>query len=339
MPDILSQDEIDALLTATGSPESGGSGGGGGREVKSAAAPIKPVVTYDFKHPNRVSKDQIRTLENIHSSLARNLAASFSNLQRAVVDADIAFVDQTTYAEFIMSLSNPSCSYVFAIEPLGGPAVIDFALPVAYSFVDRQFGGKGNAQSGDARVLTSIERSVMGKVVARTLEDLEATWETLLKIQMSDAELETNPEFMQVAAASDTVLLIAFEVNSQHASGLVNLCYPFFTLEPVINLLNVQNWAYREKGRKESEKGYRLSQLTQVMAPIRAVLGKVETTFEDVLNLRVGDVLKLDTRVKEPTVVFVGTKPKFLGSPGLVGRRKAVQLSSKIAKNDEKFYE
>ena len=96
MPDILSQDEIDALLTATGSPESGGGGGGGGREVKAAAAPIKPVVTYDFKHPNRVSKDQIRTLENIHSSLARNLAASFSNLQRAVVDADIAFVDQTT---------------------------------------------------------------------------------------------------------------------------------------------------------------------------------------------------------------------------------------------------
>ena len=337
MPDILSQDEIDALLTATGSSESGG--GGGTREVKSAA-PMKPVVTYDFKHPNRVSKDQIRTLENIHSSLARNISASFSNIQRAVVDVDIAFVDQTTYAEFIMSLSNPSCSYIFSIEPLGGPAVLDFALPVAYSFVDRQFGGKGNTpSSGEARVLTSIERAVMSKVVSRVLEDLEATWETLLKIQMSDAELETNPEFMQVAAASDTVLLIAFEVNSAHASGLVNLCYPFFTLEPVINLLNVQNWAYREKGRKESEKVHRLSQITQVMAPIRAVLGKAEVTFEDVLKLQVGDVLKLDTRVKEPTVVFVGTKPKFLGRPGLVGRRKAVQLSSKIAKNDEKFYD
>ena len=144
------------------------------------------------------------------------------------MDVDIAFVDQTTYAEFIMSLSNPSCCYIFTLEPLGGPAVLDFALPVAYSFVDRQFGGKGNTPAGDARVLTSIERAVMAKVISRTLEDLEATWETLLKIQTSDAELETNPEFMQVAAASDTVLLIAFEINSQHASGLVNLCYPFF---------------------------------------------------------------------------------------------------------------
>ena len=140
--------------------------------------------------------------------------------------------------------------------------MLDFTLPVALSFVDRQFSGKGSTPAGDARVLTSIERAVMAKVISRTLEDLEATWETLLKIQMSDAELETNPEFMQVAAASDTVLLIAFEINSQHASGLVNLCYPIFTLDPVINLLNVQNWAYREKGRKESEKVYRLSQIT-----------------------------------------------------------------------------
>ena len=262
MPDILSQDEIDALLAATGSAEVAQ----GVRDVKPTTTSIKPVVTYDFKHPNRVSKDQIRTLENLHSNLARLLAASFSTLQRAVVDTDIAFVDQTTYAEFIMSLSNPSCSYVFTIEPLGGPAILDFSLPVAYSFIDRQFGGKGTTPMGESRTLTSIERSVMSKVVARTMEDLEATWEALLKIQVSDAELETNPEFMQVAAPSDTVILIAFEINSQHASGLVNLCYPFFTLEPVMNLLNVQTWVNREKGRRDSERQFRLAQLSRVKA-------------------------------------------------------------------------
>ena len=95
------------------------------------------------KHPQRVSKDQQRTLENLHSNLSRMMASSFSTIQRSVVDCEIAFVDQTTYAEFIMSLSNPSCSYTFTIEPLGGPAIIDFSLPVAYSFIDRQFGGIG----------------------------------------------------------------------------------------------------------------------------------------------------------------------------------------------------
>jgi len=335
MPDILSQEEIDALLMATGASSDGQEVQG----VKPTAAPIKPVITYDFKHPNRVSKDQIRTLENLHSNLSRLLAASFSSLQRAVVDADIAFVDQTTYSEFVMSLSNPSCSYVFTIEPLGGPAILDFSLPVAYSFIDRQFGGKGTTPMGESRILTPIERGVMTKVVARTLEDLETTWEPLLKVQVSDAELETNPEFMQVAAPSDTAIVVALEVNSQHASGLVNLCYPFFTLEPVMNLLNVQSWVNREKGRRDSEREFRLSQLSRVKAPVRAVLGKVEVPFGEVLNLRVGDVVKLDTEVKDPTVVFVGSKPKFLGRPGLTGRRKAVQILSKIPKEDENFYD
>ena len=334
MPDILSQDEIDALLTATGSEDEEG----GSSPTEMRASSSRPIITYDFKHPSRVSKDQTRTLENLHSNLARMMASSFSTMQRSVVDCDIAFVDQTTYAEFIMSLSNPSCSYTFTIEPMGGPAIIDFSLPVAYSFIDRQFGGSGGNPPSDARPLTSIERTVMGKVVTRTLADLEATWEALLKIQVSDAELETNPEFMQVAAPSDTVVLIAFEVNSQHASGLVNLCYPYFTLEPVMAYLNVQTWASRERGRRESQLEERLEQLDRVTAPIRVVLGRANVSLRDVMNLQEGDVLRLDTPIKNDVVVYVGTRPKFLARPGLVGSRRAVQLTEPIVKADEKQY-
>ncbi len=337
MPDILSQDEIDALLTATGSDEGDG-GGGGLSPSEMRASSSRPIITYDFKHPARVSKDQQRTLENLHSNLARMMASSFSTMQRSVVDCDIAFVDQTTYAEFIMSLSNPSCSYTFTIEPLGGPAIIDFSLPVAYSFIDRQFGGTGGNPPSEARPLTSIERTVMGKVVTRTLADLEATWEPLIKIQVSDAELETNPEFMQVAAPSDTVVLIAFEVNSQHASGLVNLCYPYFTLEPVMNYLNVQTWASREKGRRESTKEERLLQLDRVFAPVRILLGRTEISLGEVRNLREGDVLRLDTPITQDSIVFVGARPKFLGRLGLSGKRRAIQLTEKIVKADESNY-
>ncbi len=331
----LSQDERNALQAATGSSEVGVP------DVKPAASPvkIKPVVTYDFKHPNRVSKDQIRTLENLHSNLARLLAASFSTLQRAVVETDIAFVDQTTYAEFIMSLSNPSCSYVFTIEPLGGPAILDFSLPVAYSFIDRQFGGKGTTPMGESRTLTSIERSVMSKVVQRTMEDLETTWEALIKIQVSDAELETNPEFMQVAAPSDTVILIAFEVNSQHASGLVNLCYPFFTLEPVMNLLNVQSWVNRERGRRDSERQHRLNQLKSVRAEVRVVLGRAAVSAEKVAGLQEGDLLVLDTRIDDPGVVFVENLPVFLARPGASRRGQyAVELLRAIPQQEVKYY-
>ena len=335
MPDILSQDEIDALLTATGTEE-GEAGEPSPTEIRASSS--KPIITYDFKHPSRVSKDQNRTLENLHSNLARMMASSFSTLQRSVVDCDIAFVDQTTYAEFIMSLSNPSCSYTFTIEPLGGPAIVDFSLPVAYAFIDRQFGGTGSQPPGEARPLTSIERTVMGKVVTKTLTDLETTWEALLKIQVSDAELETNPEFMQVAAPSDTVVLIAFEVNSQQVSGLVNLCYPYFTLEPVMAYLNVQTWASRERGKRDTGKQERLDQLDRVLAPVRVVLGRADVSLREVTNLHEGDVLRLDTPVKDDAVVFVGDRPKFLGRPGLLGKRRAIQLTDPISKADESKY-
>ena len=338
MPDILSQDEIDALLAATGSGEGGGDEAAAPLPGNTKSQANRPIITYDFKHPARVSKDQQRTLENLHANLARLMASSFSTLQRSVVDCDIAFVDQTTYAEFIMSLSNPSCSYTFTIEPLGGPAIVDFSLPVAYSFIDRQFGGTGANPPQEARPLTNIERNVMAKVVMRTLTDLEATWEQLLKIQVSDAELETNPEFMQVAAPSDTMVLIAFEVNSQHASGLVNLCYPYFTLEPVMNYLNVQTWASRVKGRRDTTRSERLLQLDRVFAPVKVVIGRALVSVGEVMNLQEGDILKLDTETKRDAVVFVGGRPKFLGRPGLSGKRRAILLTDPILKADEALH-
>ena len=336
MPDILSQDEIDALLTATGSDE----GGGGGEQVVSSGAKSdsRPIITYDFRHPTQISKEQLRMLENIHANLARMLASSFSTEQRAVVDCEIAFVDQTTYAEFIMSLSNPSCSYVFGIEPLGGQAIIDFSLPIAYSFIDRQFGGTGANPPQEARQLTGIERNVMGKVVTRVLANLEATWEQLIKIQVSDAELETNPEFMQAAAPSDTVLLIAFEVNSSHVSGLVNLCYPYFTLEPVMAFMTVQSSTGHGRTRRDSDSEDRLAQLEQMFAPVKVVMGRGEVRLGEVLSLQEGDILKLDTTIKEDAVIYVGERPKFLCSPGLQGKRRAVRLGQPILKADEVNY-
>ncbi|MDP6775851.1 MAG: FliG C-terminal domain-containing protein, partial [Candidatus Latescibacteria bacterium] len=172
-----------------------------------------------------------------HSNQARLMASSFSTISRSVVDCEIAFVDQTTYAEFIRPLSNPSCTYTFTIEPMGGTAVLDFPPAIANLFVDRQFGGTGANPPKEARVLTSIERKVMGKVVLRALSDLEAMWEQLLKVEISDVELETNPEFIHAAAPSGTVVLIGFEVNAQHASGLIKLCYPFEMLGPVLRYL------------------------------------------------------------------------------------------------------
>ncbi len=336
MADILSQEEIDALLSAT---ENDADAAGAGTDSELGGleeAGLQRIVTsYDFKHPARVNKDQLRTLENLHDNFARLLSSTFSGAMRAVVDVDTAFVDQTTYAEFIMSLSNPSCSYQFTLGPTNGQAIIDFAMPVVFAFVDRIFGGKGSSQGVEARQLTPIEIGVINRIVKRVIEDLEATWEPMLRVEISDIELETNPEFMQITAASEIVILLAFEVNSTNASGLVSLCYPFFTLESILPRLGQQSYVRTNRMNQQELRGRNFSRLEKTYVPIKAELARGRATFGELQQLRVGDVIKLDTDIDQKAVVYVNEEPKFEAIAGRRGRRNAVLITNEIPRDDE----
>ncbi len=343
MADILSQEEIDALLSATDEDDVGGDGGGdaGGGDLDGGGldgGSQQIVTNYDFKHPARVNKDQLRTLENLHDNFARMLNSTFSGAMRAVVDVDTAFVDQTTYAEFIMSLSNPSCSYNFTLGPTNGQAVIDFAMPLVFAFVDRNFGGKGSSQGVEARQLTPIEVGVINRIVKRVIEDLEATLEPILRVEITDIELETNPEFMQITAASEIVILLAFEVNSANASGLVSLCYPFFTLESILPRLGQQSYVRTNRMNQEELLRQNNLRLQKTNVPIRAELARGMATFRSLQDLQVGDVLTMDTEIDEPTVLYVNDEPKFVGKPGRVGRKSAVQITEYIDSEVEELY-
>ena len=343
MADILSQEEIDALLSATDEDDVGGDGGGdaGGGDLDGGGldgGSQQIVTNYDFKHPARVNKDQLRTLENLHDNFARMVGSTFSGAMRAVVDVDTAFVDQTTYAEFIMSLSNPSCSYNFTLGPTNGQAVIDFAMPLVFAFVDRNFGGKGSSQGVEARQLTPIEVGVINRIVRRVIEDLEATLEPILRVEITDIELETNPEFMQITAASEIVILLAFEVNSANASGLVSLCYPFFTLESILPRLGQQSYVRTNRMNQEELLRQNNLRLQKTNVPIRAELARGMATFRSLQDLQVGDVLTMDTEIDQPTVLYVNDEPKFVGKPGRVGRKSAVQITEYIDSEVEELY-
>ncbi|MFA6108183.1 MAG: flagellar motor switch protein FliM [Candidatus Latescibacterota bacterium] len=283
------------------------------------------VTPYDFKHPARVNKDQLRTLESLHDNFARLLSSTFSGAMRAVVDVDTAFVDQTTYAEFIMSLSNPSCSYQFTLGPTHGQAIIDIAMPVVSSFVDRTFGGQGVAQGMKARQLTPIEIGVINRIVKRVIEDLEACWEPILRVEISDIELETNPEFMQITAASEIVILLAFEVKSAHATGLVSLCYPFFTLESILPRLGQQSYVRSDRANQEQRRTANWARLAQAEVPLRVELGRGQLTLREARQLQVGDLVMSEAHRDDPAVVFVGDEPKLLARPcaGRNGHLKA----------------
>ena len=288
---------------------------------QSAQQPI--VCTYDFKHPARVNKDQLRTLESLHDNFARLMSHTLSGKMRSVVDVNTAFIDQTTYAEFIKSLSNPSCSYQFDLGPTSGRAILDIAMPLAFAFVDRDHGGKGSSQGMGARQLTQVEMGVVARVLKGLIVDLEATWEPILRVEISNIELETNPEFMQITAASEIVILLAFEVKSTNASGLVSLCYPFFTLERILPLLEPLAWVRPGRVDRDEVVRQNRARLRNTCVPLRAELARGAIATGAARRVQPGDVLVMDTAVDEPSVLYVGDEPKFLGLPfaGPHGRR------------------
>ncbi len=284
-------------------------------QEKQKAGKKRIVTSYDFKHPARVNRDQLRTLENLHDNFARLLSSTLSGAMRAVVDVDTAFVDQTTYAEFIMSLSNPSCSYQFVLGPTNGQAILDIAMPVVFAQVDRAFGGKGSSQGVDARQLTPIEIGEINSVVKKMIEDLEATWEPILQVNISDIELETNPEFMQITAASEIVILLAFEINGSNFSGLISLCYPFFTLESILPRLGQQSYVRLNRDSREKLARDNRLRLGSMPLDVCAELGRSQLSLAEARALKVGDVIGLDRKTDEPVPVFVGGDAKFLGWP------------------------
>ena len=297
------------------------------------------VTSYDLKHPARVNKDQLRTLENLHDNLARLLSSTFSGAMRAVVDVHTAFVDQTTYAEFIMSLSNPCCSYQFTLGPTNGQAIVDVAMPVAFGFVDRICGGKGSSSGVEARVLTPIEIGIVNSIIKKVIEDIEATWEPILRAEISDIELETNPEFMQITAASEIVILLAFEVNATDMKGLVSLCYPFFTLESILPRLGRQTYVRQHRLNKAELFRQNYLRLRNTPVSLCAEVGRAQLSAADVRSLQPGDVVCADTRTRDPVVVFVGEEPKFLARPfAAEGGQQMVKIAGVIPKEEEELY-
>ena len=289
MAEILSQEEIDALLSAVSYGEE--------VEVESESAKVERIInTYDFRHPARVSKDQLRTLQNLHDNFARLLSATFSTLQRSVIEVTLVSVDQITYSEFIMSLSSPSCTYVFRMEPLDGVSVVDFSQSVVFSFVDRLFGGRGSSISAD-REITWIEKSVMNNIINRTLRDLERTWERILPLECNVEMLETNPEFVQVVPASETVVLISFELKSDNVNGLINLCYPYITIEPIALRLGGQNLVSSAKEVPKEELIKNRKRIELFDANVKAILGEATVSVSDLVDLKVGDIVCYDRGV------------------------------------------
>jgi len=329
MAQVLSQDEIDALLSNVEVEEESAAPVAAAVQSRHVESGRKAVL-YDFKHPNRVSKDQLRSLESLHDNFANQFGSALSGFTRSVVDVDLISVDQITYSEFVMSLATPSCTYIFALSPIEGAGILDFNPSVAFSFVDRMFGGKGKALTTE-RELTGIERSIMSKIIARAFQGLGKSWEHVDKLEFKQSAFESNPQFIQIVPPGETVIVVSLQIKMLSSSGLITLCYPYLTLEPIMEKLSAQHWI---EAKKRSDEGNRFESntksISEVKTKITAFLGNTTLTLKDFIGLKPGDVVRLDESESDDSVIFIGDSKKFVGRPGIMGRNKAVKITNII---------
>ncbi|TGK48196.1 flagellar motor switch protein FliM [Leptospira bouyouniensis] len=324
MTEILSQDEIDALLNAISSGEVS-------EDEYSSVGEQKKVKIYDFKRPDKFSKDQIRTLQMMHETFARLATTGLSAQLRALVVVHVASVDQLTYEEFIRSIPNPTTLAVINMDPLRGSAILEIDPSISFTIIDRLFGGKGDSSKVN-RELSDIELSVMEGIIVRILGNLRESWSTVIDLRPRLGNIETNPQFAQVVPPNDMVVLITLETKVGEVEGMTNLCIPYITIEPIINKLSAQYWySSIRKGEVDENRAVIQERLDQVKIPLISEVGSVDISLNDLMNLHVGDVIKLEnTPIKTDLMVKVGDRSKFKATPGRVGNRLAIQIGDSI---------
>jgi flagellar motor switch protein FliM len=311
----LSQEEIDALLnTAVDHDRTSRA-----QRVESST----PVVSYNFRRPDRVTKDQMRSLHFLHDRFARNISTSLSAYMRVVTEVSILSVEQFTYSEFLMSLSDPTAFYAVSMRPLEGVAALELNPAVAFTMIDRMLGGSGRGVMVN-RALTEIEQNVTDGVVKLILENLTETWRGVVDVQFRISGRETRPQMLQVAAPNEVVLLLSFGIRIGEVRGVLNVCIPASSIEAVSGSFT-RSW---QKTRREPTPGECAALEDNLSRLIVTVEAGLESSIEagDVLRLQVGDVIALEHQADAPIQLRVNGKPKFVATPVASATRTQVRL-------------
>ena len=325
MADILSQEEVDLLLSAVVEGELAG----GRRDDQTLDGPHHTI--YDFRRPERVSKEQLKGLQSLFEAFAREVSIIFPPFLRTVVRVDLVSIDQLTYDEFILSVARPTALTVVDMSPLEGSAVIEYSPTMVFPIIDRLLGGRGAALS-EPRELTEIENRVMARITMMMLDSLRRSWDQLVEFQCSIVNQESDPLIVQIVAGSEMVILVGYEIHISDIVGSMNICVPLMLLAPVLDQISQQAHFMRKMAPELATltRDTITHTIQKAMVPIDAILGETVLPLYEIARLQVGDIIQLDSSPDLPITVKVGGVPRFLVEPGRRREQSAVQLTGFI---------
>lgn len=326
MAEVLSQSEIDALLSALSSGELT-------PEELPKDEEKQKVKPYDFRRPQKFSKDHIRTLELIHDNYARIISNYLTAQVRNNVKVRIESVQQITYEEFIHSVSNPTILTVFKMPPLSGSILFETNPQFVFEIVDVLLGGNGMGKY-KLREFTDIDKNIIKHVNNGLISNLKLAWEDVLEVQPEIEGIETNPALNQTLAPNEPVALITFSVDMGSSNTFINICIPYLSIEKVLDKLVVQYW-FQENNEnllKESKEKLR-ERINFIDVNLSAILGDTRITVDEFLKLSVGDVIPLNVKSSEPVKLEIENEPYFYAKPGVIGKNMGVQILDIIDKD------
>jgi flagellar motor switch protein FliM len=338
MPEVLDQNEVDALLAAIGSdkPEA----------APAEAAPPKifthrdrgsehiEIRPYDFKRPERVSKDQMRSLHQLHEAFARNFGAALSGFLRTIVEVRVANIEQLTYAEFIHSLPNPTSFNLLTCSPLEGQMCLEISPLIIYPIIDRLLGGSNAELFIPQRPLTQIEQRLVSKITDRGMSALAEAWATVLPLQFALNQTESNPQLVQIVPPNEVVVVVAFELKMGGRAGTMSLCIPFNVIEPVVEKLASQSWLQYKRGRAGDLRDQLAEKLQRAPLLTTAILAETTITLGDLLNMAPGDLIVTDKPASAAAVLTIEGRKKFLANLGQFKGKRALKVSRAITPKD-----
>lgn len=322
MGEVLSQSEIDNLLQALSSGELDVDEIKDNEEVQ--------VKNYDFARPSKFSKEHLRTLEIIFEHYGRLLSTNLPVYLRKNIQVEVMSSEAATYSEFSNALSNPVLLGIVDFAPMKGSVILEMASNLAYAMIDRMLGGEGEPLS-KMREFSEIELLIIERIIGNCVELLQEPWHNVAEIHPRLERIETNSQFAQIISPSEMIAIITLTLRVGEVEGLMNVCLPFATLEPVMDKLNTKFWYSNIQDKDEEEYSEAIESLiSRAPIPVKAVLGNSIISVNDFVGLQIGDIIRLDRKVDEELDVYVGNIKKFTALPGASGEDYAVRVTSII---------
>ncbi|MCH8033254.1 MAG: flagellar motor switch protein FliM [Bacteroidetes bacterium] len=294
----------------------------------------KGPIPYDFRLPNRISKNQLKILRSIHETLSDSFGSYLVSKLQTMLNVKVTAVDQIYYSEYILAVPSPACLYTFKLKNTDIKGLLELNVDLALNLVERLLGGSGTGKK-ESKVITAIEQKVLEDVTSHLMNDLKDAWQAIDDFEFVIDRFEADIDFAQITSQSESVLLISFDISIGEQSYPMNICFATYAFDTILSKLSVQKLS---SIRPAIYDGYTSRELLtlhlqEALLPIVVEFGRSKITVKELLELNEGDVIRLQTKITDEQIIKVSSETFFYGRVGILNDHKAIKITRKLKSN------